>query len=287
MPLDDGPPSPPPGGRQKRGFRPQLGATIAAARTLVQAHVELAKAELSEIMEHVQRVAALFGAAIGLVLYAASLVVIGTSLFLGEWLFGSIGWGVLLFTELALSVALAAVLLAIDVPPGRLTGALVRATILGVVVAIVAGLFLFNRLWTEVGTRLLPGVDPGNVALVAGLLVGALVGAIVGLVFGVQTSGGGTVGQTLGRAVAGALGGALLGAAVGAFTAITFSWQVAVALGIATLLATWAALCAREARRADLDMEAWGRRFYPSVTIDTAKETMEWVRERMPLGPKS
>ncbi len=238
-------------------------------------------------MEHVQRVAALIGAAIGAVLYAALLVVIGTSLFLGEWLFGSIGWGVLLFTELALSVAIVAVLIALDVPQRRLARALVWATLVGAIVAIVAGFFLFNRLWTEIGSRLLPGVEPGNTALVTGLAVLAVVGAFVGLIVGIRSSRGTPVGETVGGALGGALVGALVGAALGAFSAITFSWQVAVALGIATLLATWAALCALEAKRADLDMEAWGRRFYPTVTIETAKETMEWVRERTPLGPKS
>jgi hypothetical protein len=28
-------------------------------------------------------------------------------------------------------------------------------------------------------------------------------------------------------------------------------------------------------------------RFVPDVTIETTKETIEWVRAQMPLGPKS
>jgi hypothetical protein len=29
------------------------------------------------------------------------------------------------------------------------------------------------------------------------------------------------------------------------------------------------------------------QRYYPDVTIETAKETWQWVRERMPLGRRS
>ena len=62
---------------------------------LVMAHVELAKAEAGEIAGEVGRVAALGALAIGLVIFAVFLLVIGTSLWLGEWLLGSMGWGVL------------------------------------------------------------------------------------------------------------------------------------------------------------------------------------------------
>jgi len=62
----DEPPPPPPGGSPgggtpgrkpprdrgpKRGFREQLWATVDAAQRLVAAHIELARAELEEILE--------------------------------------------------------------------------------------------------------------------------------------------------------------------------------------------------------------------------------------------
>ena len=209
---------------------------------LAQAHVELAKAELSEIMEHVQRVAALFGAAIGLVLYAVLLVVIGTSLFLGEWLFGSIGWGVLLFTELALSVAL------VGRPHRhrRAPGADRAVPCSG------------RRSWvsssrsspgstssTGSGRRSGPGSCRASIRPTWPCVDGPHRGrprraSLVGLVVGVRSSGETPVGETVGRALGAGLIGGLLGAAAGAFSAITFSPQVAVALGIATLLADWA-----------------------------------------------
>ena len=104
----------------------QLKATRDAAMALVMAHVELAKAEAGQIAGEVGRVAALGALAIALVIFAVFLVVIGTSLFLGEWLLGSMGWGVLHGFLLFVSVAMAAVLGALGIAPRRLGGAFAR-----------------------------------------------------------------------------------------------------------------------------------------------------------------
>ena len=73
---------------------------------LVRAHVELAKAEAEEIKGEVVRAAGFGAAALAALLLLAVFLPIVTMLFLGEWLFGSIGWGVLLGSEMLLSVAL-------------------------------------------------------------------------------------------------------------------------------------------------------------------------------------
>ena len=160
------------------------------------------------------------------------------------------------------------------------------STLVGIVATVLAGLWVFNRLWEAIGVAVAPALDPATRPLVVGMVVGAVLGALVGLVGGTQTRGR-SVGGIIGSAIASLIVGGLAGAALGAFSAITFSWQVAVALGIAVLLATWMVLCALEFRRGGIDMEAWGRKFYPTQSIETAKETMEWLRERTPLGPKS
>ena len=59
------------------------------------AHVDLAKAEATAIGIEVGKVAALAAGAIVLVIIALAILIIGLSLFLGEWLLGSMGWGVL------------------------------------------------------------------------------------------------------------------------------------------------------------------------------------------------
>jgi hypothetical protein len=281
--------APPPGDRggRPRGFRAQFASTWAAAFRLVHAHVELAKAELYEILDRAKRVAALLGVAFALVLLGALVATVGTSLFIGEWLFGSIGWGVLLVTELALAGALGAILIAVDVPIDRLQRRLLQAVLIGVVVAVVAGPHLPNRLWQTLGEAVVPGLDEANRPLLVGLGAGAAFGAVIGLLAGFRVSRGGTAAGTAGMAIGLAILGALAGAAVGAFSAISFRWRVGIALGFVAAIGGWTGLAGLEAYRGGIDPEAFLRRFYPSQTIEATKETIEWVRERTPLGPKS
>ncbi len=273
--------------RPKRGFRDQLWQTIYAGQRLAAAHIELARAELEDILEGLGRVAALFGGALALAIFAVILVTVGSSLFIGEWLFGSMGWGILLFTELAAAIGVVLVLIALDIPIGHLGRGLLVSTVVGLIVTLLAGFWVFNRLWEAIGLAVAPDLVPATAPLVVGIVVGAGIGAVVGLFGGTQTGGGRSVGQVIGSAIGCFILGGLIGAALGAFSAITFAWEVAVALGIAVLLATWLALCSLEAKRADIDFEQWARKFYPSKSIDSAKETIEWVRERAPLKPKS
>ena len=63
--------------------------------------------------------------------------------------------------------------------------------------------------------------------------------------------------------------------------------QVAGALGLLTLFVTWPILMGLGVARNGIDTDALKARFYPSQTIETTKETIEWVRERTPLGRKS
>jgi len=50
---------------------------------------------------------------------------------------------------------------------------------------------------------------------------------------------------------------------------------------------TWPLLAARELMAAGVDGEALKKKFTPQETIDMTKETIEWVRARTPLVPKS
>ena len=52
-------------------------------------------------------------------------------------------------------------------------------------------------------------------------------------------------------------------------------------------LVAWPAAAGYGVARAGIDTDALKARFYPSQTINTTKETIEWVRARTPLGPKS
>lgn len=85
-----------------------------------------------------------------------------------------------------------------------------------------------------------------------------------------------------------ALGVALAaGVGLGWLAALALDPRPAAAIGLAVAFLTWPLVAAYLAYRDGLDVEALKARFIPSVTIETMKETIEWLRERTPLGPKS
>jgi hypothetical protein len=275
-------PTPPPADDRTAGdppgIRAQVAATIAAIRRLVNAHVELAKAELSDIAGNVARMVGLFAAAFAMALLVGMLLVVGGLLFLGEWLFGSIGWGVLLGTLLLLDVALTAVLMALDVSPRRIGTAFGIALVLGLAVGLVMGFDLTHRGWTALGDSAASAYDPNTRAVLLAMGITAAVGAVLGLVAGLRAGSGAG-----GRLVGGAVGGVLLGL----LTVISIPAQVGAALGVLVALIAWPALAGRDVLRTGIDGEAMKKKFMPEATIELTKETIEWVRARTPLVPKS
>lgn len=267
------------GPEEPPGLRTQLGATFAAGKRLFRAHVDLAKAELSEIVDEVKRMVALIGAAIGILVLAGLLFGIGLFLFLGEWLFGSIGWGALLGTILLVDAAVVAVLLALDVSGGRLGSSFIIAAIAGVIVGVVLGLDLTYRGWTTLGDAVASDYDPSTRTVLLAIGATAAVGAILGLL---NRMGGG-----VGDAVSGIIVGAVIGAVLGGLTVISLPPTVGAAIGVLVVLIVWPILAARDLMRTGVDGEAIMKKFTPDETIGLTKETIEWVRARMPLVPRS
>ncbi len=280
--LDDPSPSPPPPGstpphRPPPGLRAQLLAIRDAAVALVGAHIDLAKTELSEIAGRIGRVVALAALAISVVLLAGLLGVLGVALFLGEWLLGSLGWGVL-HGILALSgIAVAAGSLALGVAAGRLARSLLGGVIAAVVIGVMLGLEWPNQLFSVVGEAARLNVSEGERPLVVGLLVGALIGVLVGIAAAIRIESGG------GR-LAAIVGMAIVGAAICAFSAITFGPQVGAGVGITIGYLSWIALMGVDVVSGGIDVDGLKERFYPSQTIETGKETVEWLQKRMPPG---
>jgi hypothetical protein len=264
---------------QPQGLRAQLGATFAAGKRLVRAHVDLAKAELSEIVDEVKRMVALIGAAIGVLVLAGLLFGIGLFLFLGEWLLGSIGWGVLLGTLLLVDVAVVAFLLALDVKGGRLGTSFIVAVILGVIAGVVFGFDLPHKGWTALGDAIAGYYDPSTRTVLLALSAGAAIGAILGLLA--------TMRNGIGAAIGGVVVGAIVGGLVGGLTVISLPATVGAALGVLVTLVVWPIFAAREVMQTGVDGEAIMKKFTPDETIGLTKETIEWVRARMPLAPKS
>jgi hypothetical protein len=263
---------------QPPGLREQIAATRDAAMALVMAHVELAKAEMGSIAGEIGRTIALGLVALVLVLFALSIALIGTALTLGEWLLGSIGWGTFHGVLAFLAIALAAVLLAVGVPGRRIGRSFLVALAIGLVVGLVLGANLLNQAYVAIGDSSGASIDPGVRPLVIGLVAGAIVGLLAGIVAGATAvhSGGGRAGAIIGLIV--------VGAALGAFTAITFGPQLSAAVGITAGYIAWIALMGIDVARTGIDVERLKQRFYPAQTIDTSKETLEWLQKRMPPG---
>jgi hypothetical protein len=261
------------------GLRAQLGATVAAVKRLFRAHVDLAKAEVGEIVDEVKRMVALIGVAIGFIVLAGLLFALGLMLFLGEWLFGSIGWGVLLGTLLLVDIAVVAVLLALDVKGGRLGSTLLVALVLGVVVGLLFSLDVTHRGWTALGDLIASYYDASTRTVLLAIGASAAVGAVLGLLARLRAG--------VGSAIGGLIIGGILGALVGGLTVISLPPTIGAAIGVLVALVTWPILAGSDLMRTGVDGEAIMKKFTPDETIGLTKETIEWVRARMPLVPKS
>ena len=177
-------------------MREQIGATRDSAKRLVDAHLELARAEFEEIGDAIKRAAALGGVAIAALIVAGLLATVGTPLFLGEWIFGSIGWGLLDGLLLLVAVAVTAGLAAVGTESTRIGRSFLVAVLVGVVVAIVLGLNLTNRGWSAVGDALVPAVAVDSRPLVAALVSLPIVGGVViGLLNLLRSLGGDAAGS--------------------------------------------------------------------------------------------
>lgn len=194
--------------REPAGLRAQIGAVRDALRRLISAHIDLAKAEAAEIGAEIKRVMLLGGVALAALLALLFLLPIGLLLFLGDLIFGSIGWGVLLGSMVLVDVAVVAVLIAIGVSRSRVGQALLVALGIGIIV-LAAGILLHIHLrpWAALSTFV-----------------------------------------------------------------VLLAWPIAAGYAVA---------------RTGIDTDALKARFYPTQTIETTKETIEWVRARTPLGPRS
>ncbi|HEX5823896.1 MAG TPA: hypothetical protein VFY18_05480 [Candidatus Limnocylindrales bacterium] len=248
---------------------------------MVGAHVELAKAEFGDIGDAIKRAAILIGIAIGAALFAGLLVAIGTPLFVGEWLFGSIGWGILLGLLLMVAVAVAAGVMALHTSRSWGVGRpFLLAAVIGIVVGVVLGLDLTNRGWTAIGDAVAGNLDASSRPLVIAAASLAVIGGVLGLIAGASAGG-------MRAGVAGLVSGAVSGALLGGLTAIATGPRVGAAIGVAVGLIAWIGLMGTDIARRGVDTDELKQRFWPERTIEVTKETIEWARERMPLMRRS
>jgi hypothetical protein len=171
----------------------------------------------------------------------------------------------------------AAALLAIGVTGNRVVRSLAVGVIVAIVIGVALGLEWPNRAYAALGESARLNVDGGVRPLAVGVLIGALVGVLLGFATAIRVgSTGGRFGAIVGLAIVGAL--------AGAFTSITFGPQVGAAVGITIGYLTWIALMGVDVARQGVDVDGLKDRFYPTQTMDTGKETLEWLQKRMPPG---
>jgi hypothetical protein len=276
-----------PGTAPRPGLREEIGQTRDAISRLVRAHVDLLRAELAEIADRIKVIAALGGILAGIAFFVSVLLVVGAFLFLGEWLFGSIGWGVVDGALLGLGAvtALSLVLMSVPARTALLT------FVVAVVIAVVVGLGLaFNvpRRAAEAAADAVrisvPTLDPAWAPAVVSVVFLAIVFGVIALLLGARA--GGAVGA-IGGLAAGAILGALLGLLLGG---LTYSGQGGVALGVTVGLLSWPIL-QFAAARGRIRPTARFERLWPRETYETALETRawlekEWARRRQRLASR-
>jgi hypothetical protein len=195
----------------------------------------LARAEFEEIGGAI-KLAVILGVVAGVSLLVAGLLAtVGTPLFLGEWIFGSIGWGLLHGLLLLTGVAAAAGLAAVGTSGPRLARSTAIAVLIAIVVGVVLGLDLTNRAWSAAGDSLLPAVAADIRPLVAALVsLPVVLGALFGLL---------GLGRAVGNDGAGSRDRAAIGAriAAGLPAAAYVGWLAGFAYAYATgaLLPDW------------------------------------------------
>jgi hypothetical protein len=196
------------------------------------------------------------------------LVAVGTTLFLGEWIFGSIGWGVVHGALLSAFAIVVMALVLVEAPRSVLVRGVSSGVVLAVLVSVILGANLCRQGATWLVEQLQAGPLPGLPSDWGPAIVGAVVGALALGIIGLAGS--------LGTAFTGLVAGALLGLWL---AGMTFSWQGAVAVGVSVGFASAMAIMGWLATRADFDPSARFRRLYPQQSIEAAQQTKVWLEE--------
>lgn len=202
---------------------------------------------------------------------------VGTALVYGEIVWGSIAWGLIQAPFFYFALAIALALYALGVGVRAILTDLGLASLVGLVVVLGLAGDLATAFWTVVAAEVVPDLDPtlGRILIAVGTigLLGGLLGVIVRGVRGGPRA-----------ARDGFVGGFIVGAVIGLLMALGIENRVAGAIGVTVALAAWSAFMGYRVQREGIDMDAFVARFIPQKTIDTTRETTEWVRSRTPLG---
>jgi hypothetical protein len=253
-----------------------IGGVRAAFMRMLDAHATLLRAELAISGKQLGIVVGLAAGALFVALLVAGLLYVGGFLFLGEWLFGSMGWGIIHGTLLGgVVIAFVGLNLAGGDVRGYGWGALV-----GLIVAVALMALLLSNAGNESGewlerflqerfvTEDLPFGEEWLVTL-GGLIFGGVILAIVALVAGWRANQRGQ--RLTGLAIA----GFIVGAFVGAIYASTRYDAADGVIGLAIMigLITWIVVGVWLTARRGFDPEARYADLIPRESIESFKKT--------------
>lgn len=248
----------------------QVGKTRASFKSLFQAHVGLFKAEIGAIVDQIKQMATYAGVALALALLLANLLYIGGFLFIGEWLFGSIGWGLAHGLLFGVGLIVTMILGIMGARMGSAAGSFALSIVVIVLLSLALGSnVLSNGAANIAGQLAAPLNSPGLVAAIGGALVLALVFA---LVFARVAGRGGAIG--------GFIGGAIIGLLVGWIAAgAAWTWPPAVGFAITFGLILWPIFNLALAWPG-INLEERFGGLYPRQSIEAVNETKAWLEEQ-------
>jgi hypothetical protein len=181
---------PPEEEKAEPGVGEAIGGVRAAAMRMLDAHIALLRAELQITGKELGIIAGLAGGALVITMLVLGLLYVGGFLFIGEWLFGSMGWGIIHGTLVGVAfIGLAGINLA-----GGDVRAYAGGAAIGVGVTVVLAALLLSNVGNEGGEavsrwfreELVPDSDLpfGSewVTTLGGLAIGAIIGGVVALI---------------------------------------------------------------------------------------------------------
>ena len=143
---------------------------------------------MEEISGEIKKVAALAGVAIGAAIFAALLLGIGGALFYGEWVFGSIGWGILHGVLFLGAIAVSSVVIAAGIEASRIGIGVASGFLVAIAISIILGANLTNLLWSVAADNILPlAAEDIRPLAAAVVIVPVVLGALLGLLNFIST----------------------------------------------------------------------------------------------------
>lgn len=248
--------------------------------------MELLQAEVSVALDELKVIIGLAVLALVLAILMGLLAFIGSALFLGEWLFGSIFWGV---ADGVLLIIAFIVPIGINLAGGSVrawTQAFIVALVLGILMAIVFWLNWAHNAAVSFASQLQPSLN-----INPNWLVWLASGVVVGIVLGIVFAG---IGLRLGlrRTIALFFGGFVVGFLVGAFFGyVRFTHREAIALAFTLGLILWVVFSGWFAVRRGFDTEARYANLVPresmaQFAVTQAYLVEQWQRQRKKLSGK-